>query len=604
MKRLPLVILLIGVLLATVVAGCGRAPRYDGRLVAADSLMRDCPDSALAVVEGVCRDSLAADGDRAYRDLLLTQARYRCYVTATSDSTINRALAYYRAHPEEKEKLTRAYIYKGAVKEELNHPDSAMLYYKHAEANADTTDFFNLGYTNIRIAQLYQSQYSNDSEVVKRMKIAAGYFMATKDTDYLVTAIGTQGCYPQIIGKDSAYYYLRWAIDLSKRIQSNKRLQYQSKLAGLYFYSDDYCHAKDVSMDIIRNCTTSPNEQQFYYYAARSFIHLNELDSAQWVISRVPSPQNAVDSMNLFLTMAEFALATRHFHDHQHYSFAAQSIENRITEVSRNSKLPVSEVQFEAIQHEKYLTDKADRHVSHIFIISLLTILALFAAAQFIAKKLICHYQALINEKKLEVERLIEEIKNTKNQLESEKALNDQHIRRLDDKNKELEESNRRVKELENVQESLSSNTSDIVKLRIDALNEIYQSIRIKNKADEEESGQSTIGRTVKDLYEKRGILHTTPKTSFWSKLRKSIDGEFNGIVSFVEKKYPKLSEKDLQLFMLICADFPNSIIKLCMSLTSDVTVSKYKKRLFSERIGIDVKIDDFIQLYLQGKLG
>ena len=132
--------------LGATVTGCGGAHRYDSRLTAADSLMRSNPDSALALVEGVSHDSLIREGDRAYRDLLLTQARYRCYITATSDSAINRALAYYRAHPSEREKLTRAYIYKGAVMEELNHPDSAMLYYKHAEAVADPSDYFNLGY--------------------------------------------------------------------------------------------------------------------------------------------------------------------------------------------------------------------------------------------------------------------------------------------------------------------------------------------------------------------------------------------------------------------------------------------------------------------------
>ena len=120
------------VVLAAVVAGCGDAHRYDARLAAADSLMRTDPDSALAIVGAVDRDSLADEGDRAYRDLLLTQARYRCYVTATSDSDINRALAYYRSHSGEREKLTRAYIYKGAVMEELGHPDSAMHYYKTA----------------------------------------------------------------------------------------------------------------------------------------------------------------------------------------------------------------------------------------------------------------------------------------------------------------------------------------------------------------------------------------------------------------------------------------------------------------------------------------
>ena len=127
MKRLPVVILLVVALLVTVVAGCGGMRRHDARLTAADSLMQSDPDSALAIVEAVCRDSLASEGDRAYRDLLLTQARYRCYIPATSDSDISRALAWYRAHDSEREKLTRALIYKGAVMEELSRPDSAML---------------------------------------------------------------------------------------------------------------------------------------------------------------------------------------------------------------------------------------------------------------------------------------------------------------------------------------------------------------------------------------------------------------------------------------------------------------------------------------------
>ena len=80
--------------LVAVVTGCDRAPRYDSRLVAADSLMQDAPDSALALVEAVAPGSLKAEGDSAYHRLLLTQARYRCYITATSDSDINRALDY------------------------------------------------------------------------------------------------------------------------------------------------------------------------------------------------------------------------------------------------------------------------------------------------------------------------------------------------------------------------------------------------------------------------------------------------------------------------------------------------------------------------------
>ena len=73
MKRLPVVILVMLVVLVAVVTGCSRVPHYDSRLVAADSLMRTLPDSTLALVEAVSPDSLSSEGDRAYRDLLMTQ---------------------------------------------------------------------------------------------------------------------------------------------------------------------------------------------------------------------------------------------------------------------------------------------------------------------------------------------------------------------------------------------------------------------------------------------------------------------------------------------------------------------------------------------------
>lgn len=46
--------MLLAVLVA-VVTGCDGTPRYDSRLAAADSLMRDAPDSALAIVETIDR---------------------------------------------------------------------------------------------------------------------------------------------------------------------------------------------------------------------------------------------------------------------------------------------------------------------------------------------------------------------------------------------------------------------------------------------------------------------------------------------------------------------------------------------------------------------
>lgn len=109
--------------------------------------------------------------------------------------------------------------------------------------------------------------------------------------------------------------------------------------------------------------------------------------------------------------------------------------------------------------------------------------------------------------------------------------------------------------------------------------------------------------RIVKDMFEQKGVLHKPLSKTFWENLRLSVDGEFQGIASFVEQNYPDLSDKDMQLFLLMCADFPNQIIKICMNYSHNTTASKNKMKLMREKLGLDGKIDDFIQLYLQGKL-
>ena len=599
-KRLLTVILVLWGL-GAVVPGCRHAVQYDGRLTAVDSLMKDNPDSALALVEALSPSDFPAEGDRAYRDLLLTQARYKAYVTATSDSDINRALAWFRAHPADREKLTRAYIYKGAVMDELGHPDSAMLYYKHAEATAAPDDYFNLGYANMRIAQLYQRFYANDSAVLARMKIASRYFQIVQDTGYLITTIGTLGSYPKLTGEDSACANLRRAIHLAQKINSPKGYQYQSKLAGIYFYSGKYSLAKELAMDIVRNGVDKCNEQQFYYYAARSYIQLQHLDSARWVMSRIPAPQNAIDSLNHYQTLAELSMATHQLSDYIRFSQAAKSIDYRIMESSRSSKLTETELKCEASQRETALKDEAHNQLAFTVGLVLLGVVVLFTIVMVFIRVLISHYRGQLDANRKDLERLISEIDTRRLRTEAER---EQHRQQLAEKDNELAEANKKRLVLEQEQESINKQVSSIVRYRLAALNELYHSMRINSVKEDGGKRSLLLANTIRELYEKKGILQTPPKDSFWNNLRLSVEGEFEGIISFVERNYPELTDKDMHLFLLLCADFPNQIIKMCMKYTSDVTVSKRKKKLMKEKFGMDVRFDEFIRMYLNGQLG
>ena len=91
MKKL-LYISLLAVLLSAAIS-CSRS--VDKRLVLADTLMWTNPDSSLAILTAINRDSLTNDENLAYHALLLTQAQFRCNGNCTSDTLINIALDYY-----------------------------------------------------------------------------------------------------------------------------------------------------------------------------------------------------------------------------------------------------------------------------------------------------------------------------------------------------------------------------------------------------------------------------------------------------------------------------------------------------------------------------
>ena len=125
--------------------GCHHNRAVSPRLVELDSLIAVAPDSAAALLEAIPSDSLFDTENRAYHALLLTQARYKAYIPATSDSTINIALAHYHDDGDYDRRI-RSLIYKGCVMTELNQPDSAVYWFKAAETAASPSDHANLGH--------------------------------------------------------------------------------------------------------------------------------------------------------------------------------------------------------------------------------------------------------------------------------------------------------------------------------------------------------------------------------------------------------------------------------------------------------------------------
>ena len=585
MKKL-LVLILVAMVLGAVVPGCRHVESYDGRLVAADSLMRTNPDSALSLLESlnsppargeVARSDggggadLATDGDRAYRDLLVTQARYKAYITATSDSDINRALAYFSDHPADREKLTRAYIYKGAVMDELGHPDSAMLYYKTAESTAAPDDYFNLGYAKMRMATLYQDQFSQDPVAINYLKQAIHCYEIIRDTNYLISCYGDLGKFCGIKYPDSTEYYLNHAIHLAQLSNSSEQYTYKSTLAGFYFYHyKDYERAKNLAMEVMHNGSDQSNERQYYYYAALSYVRMGMIDSAKLVLNATPAPIDVVDSMNRHQVMAEIAKAKNDVVSYVSNMTCSKDNQIQIMANSKDNQLKNAETEYLKIKAEQQEVKAKSKYRN-------LTIALLITSIVVILLVGLVYYLKYI-------------IKTNNQQREEAIKVLTGTITELNEKRKNPSQ--------------MQGSVSELLRYRVKALNELFDSLKFKAK---DKNGRirsiiplSSVINGMSDTYQ---LLNIELSDTFWERMKRSVDGEYKGIISYIEKNYPNVTEKELHLLCMMCADIPPQIIKLCMNYSNVRSIYSNRSFIMKNKMGLDMTFDEFIDKYIKNEL-
>ena len=550
MKHLVTVIWVL-LVLGVVVSGCEGARRYDSRLTAADSLMRSAPDSALAMVEAVVRDSLTDEADRAYRDLLLTQARYRCYITATSDSDINRALAWYRAHPSEREKLTRAYIYKGAVMEELGHPDSAMLYYKHAEATAAPTDYFNLGYVNMRMGSLYTDYYAFDGMGINKFEAALQYFKQSSNPYYQHKCLNNLGCLYREKQPQKSETLLNEAIKTAFQLNDTNGIIADSHaLIVLYSYLKQYNKAHQWVQYV--NQLGKPLDFSYYTTASDVYSALGMLDSALQYLHQAEELGigNDEEKMYYVKSLSLVALARKDTVSYMRYQNQEKQISDTL--LANSDKLKISATENDFITQDEKNKLRNSRQLRHLIFFILTVTILLFAVMGLVYVKRLRTYRQLINELKNESDSQL----NTLNQLQQNLGT------------------------LKNVDEPIKEFINTQLSLLRDITVACYH------------EPQNKLSNQLKDM-----LQFNESNRQNWVGLYDYIDVEYNNIMTITRKKYPHLNDKDMLLLALSCLGFSYVQIAIIMGYSNHTSIGTLKYRL-AEKMNLDGSLNDYINDY------
>ena len=547
-------VIVVALVLVAVVTGRGGMHRYDARLAAADSLMHDVPDSALALVQAVDPASLTREGDRAYRDLLLTQARYRCYITATSDSDINRALAYYRRHDGEREKLTRAYIYKGAVMEELGHPDSAMLYYKHAEATAAPDDYFNLGYTNMRMGALYRDHYSMDGKHIEKYETALRFLLQTQETkQQLACMINLGSLYRLKYPKKSESILLsakEYAYELN---DTDNYIKSINSLIQTYHVQKKY----RIACDLIHEMLALQNKKQsieFYTNAATIYSKLGMPDSAEFLLSLYGQPifSNVIEEISYLESLSEVALAKGDKITYQLLDNKCKAIEDSLQKLDTPMRIMQTE-----ISQDKNFAYNSNRQ-NRLNKICLIGIIILALSILFLSSYL--YYR-----RSHQYDRIIADLKS---------------------------EFHSHVCETNELQERIND-----LKIKDQGLKEYFDSHLWLMREVIEECYYAPNDKLVTRI---RNIIQFRDQNKEkWSKLNDYIDLRFNNIMSNTKNKYPNLDSRDMMLLALSILGFSCVQIAIIMGYSNPSSIGTIRQRL-AKKMGLETSVMQYINNYLQ----
>ena len=545
MKHLPVVILLLAAVLVAGVAGCGGLRRYDARLVAADSLMWASPDSALAIVSAI--DSLAGDANLAYRDLLLTQARYKTYqdITAGDDSAVTRAMAWFRAHSGEREKLTRAYLYKGAVMQELGHVDSAMYYYKTAEVAADPEDYANLGQINTRIARLCRDFYTDPQICYDKYKQALEYYRLTENKpQQLICLVNMGGCSdiirvgnPELLLAEASQLAIELA-DSAKYYQSQEYLCRQ-----LAYYGDSIAKAKQIAFQCLENYRQFINVN-LMLDLAEIYVKSEKPDSARYYLAyvdedaRINNPEQI--KTRKYSIQSRIARLEGDMNQSNHYDKLSHQVTDSILNSNQRYQIQQIENTFNNHQQNSFLSK-----ISHLqWMLILLSLLA------FIVMILL-------------TTAFLRRIHRTKAIIKELQNIHPTYPAEVLDK---FDANDKSIKHL-------VSNLVSILKICI----------------DENSSSTSTtqLARQIKET------IIDVADDKFWTALRTYLDKEYNNVVTVIAEN-PNITPKDLKLIELQCCGFSYLEIALILDYAPRYVLNK--RRNITKKLGQEIPLMDYLK--------
>lgn len=253
-----------------------------GHLAQIDSmLVHDQVDSAKTCLEQIQLTNIGNKADSAYYYLLLAESRYRFKGPDSSDSSTNFSINYYK-DTFDKEKLARAYYYKGVNTYKSAEPQEGILLVKQAEELAEKTNNLILIHKIYEKLSLYNS---NSYEKRLALKYAQKAFeIATRINDkerQALALIYMAGDYASLEKKDSLAFCVQKCLPLIDFITEDDKAYLYTRIGELYV--DD---EPEMAKKYLQKAVDIHPQSRTYLTLSNIYLKEGDITNAQEVWDR------------------------------------------------------------------------------------------------------------------------------------------------------------------------------------------------------------------------------------------------------------------------------------------------------------------------------
>lgn len=293
-------------------------------LLLIDSLMQSRPDSSLYLLEQISDPQKIKNADKAFYNLLLTQARYKNYVLQ-NDSSIQIAIDYYKNN-RDKEKLAKSYFYLGCIYlEQKKLPTAIDFYLKAVDVMPKGRDSIFSSMIYSHLGDCYSEQDLNKTALS----------MYKKAHTLCVRWDSLRTCYNlKNIGNafllerqwDSAYYYYQQALPIAfslnnsgllSAIYKNMATLYNeqnkfvdadaciSRALGYLSEGESYMAACSIKGDIMDNMNKKDSAVHYWTIGAGSsnaYVKTSSYHSLFWESKRMEDWESSTLYADSFIT--------------------------------------------------------------------------------------------------------------------------------------------------------------------------------------------------------------------------------------------------------------------------------------------------------------